>query len=146
FDARGVANRHLVIASTSRAINDAPDIRYGSQPIDGGHLIFNSAQREAFLSRNPELARYVRLFIGSEEYINGGQRWILALQDAEPSERRTADCKAILERVRLFRESSKRAVTRQLASMPADFAFTTIPEAPFLVIPEVSSERREYVP
>src|ERR1019366_7987863 len=40
FDARGVANRHLVVCSTSRAINDAPELRYGSQPIDGGHLIF----------------------------------------------------------------------------------------------------------
>src|SRR3546814_19425915 len=84
--------------------------------------------------------------IGSVEYINGGERWILALQDAQPSEMRAPDVKSILEKVRLFREESSRPVTRELAKVPSSFAFTTIPNAPFLVIPEVSSERREYVP
>jgi len=146
FDAKGVANRHLVIVSTSTEINGAPALRYGSQPIDGGHLIFDSNQRQSFLERNPNLARYVRPFIGSVEYINGGERWILALQDAEPTEMRSSDVKSILEKVRLFREASNRPVTRDLAKSPSTFAFTTIPTTPFLVIPEVSSERREYVP
>lgn len=146
FDARGVANRHLVITGAPSEINGAPELRYGSQPIDGGHLIFDAAQRRIFVERNPNLARYLRPFIGSVEYINGGERWILALQDAEPAEMRTPDVKSVLEKVRLFREGSNRAVTRDLSKSPYSFAFTTIPKGPFLVIPEVSSERREYVP
>ena len=146
FDARSVANRHLVVASTSKPINGAPELRYGSQPIDGGHLIFDRQQRAEFLARNPDLADFVRPFIGSVEYINGGERWILALQDAGPELRRAPDCKAILANVRGFREKSQRQVTRDLAKTPADFAFTTIPKSPFLVVPEVSSERRQYVP
>src|SRR3546814_19893333 len=62
-------------------------------------------------------------FIGSVEYINGGERWILALQDAQPSEMRAPDVKSILEKVRLFREESSRPVTRELATVPASFAF-----------------------
>src|SRR3546814_19214812 len=58
---------------------------------------------------------------------------------------RAPDVKSILEKVRLFREESSRPVTRELAKVPSSFAFTTIPNAPFLVILEVSSERREYV-
>lgn len=146
FDAKGVANRHLVVSSSSSPLNGAPDLRYGSQPIDGGHLIFDAAQRAEFIARNPTMDKYVRPFIGSVEYINGGKRWILALQDAEPAERRLPDCKAALENVRVFREKSSRAVTRELAKNPAEFAFTTIPKSPFLVVPEVSSERRQYVP
>jgi hypothetical protein len=146
FDAQGVANRHLVVAGTSRELNGAPELRYGSQPIDGGHLIFDRSQRTEFLSRNPSLAKFVRPFVGSVEYINGGERWILALQDASPSEMRAPDVKAVLEKVRLFRLESSRPVTRELAKSPAEFAFTTIPKTPFLVVPEVSSERRRYVP
>jgi hypothetical protein len=146
FDARGVANRHLAVTGVSKPINGAREIRYGSQPIDGGNLIFGPEERAQFIERNPTLARYVRPFIGSVEYINGGVRWILALQNAEPNEIRTPDVKRLLEQVRLFRESSSRPVTRELAKTPADFAFTTIPEKDFLVIPEVSSERRDYVP
>ncbi|MFC3173903.1 type IIL restriction-modification enzyme MmeI, partial [Novosphingobium bradum] len=146
FDAKGVANRHLVVRSDSKPINGAPDLRYGSQPIDGGFLIFDATRRSEFLDRNPELEKYVRPFIGSVEYINGGQRWILAMQDATPAERRNHDCKIIFDSVRKFRQDSKRAVTRELANAPAEFAFTTIPKTPFLVVPEVSSERRQYVP
>jgi N-6 DNA Methylase len=146
FDARGVANRHLVVAGTSRELNGAPELRYGSQPIDGGHLIFDNSQRTEFLKRNPTLAEFVRPFVGSVEYINGGERWILALQDASPSEMRAPDVKAVLEKVRLFRLESSRPVTRELAKSPSEFAFTTIPKTPFLVVPEVSSERRRYVP
>src|SRR3546814_11751144 len=36
FDAKGVANRHLVITRTSAEVNGAPELRYGSPPIDGG--------------------------------------------------------------------------------------------------------------
>jgi hypothetical protein len=146
FDARSVANRHLVVSSSSKPINGAPELRYGSQPIDGGHLIFDVNERAEFLSRNPEFEPFVRPFIGSVEYINGGKRWILALQEAGPELRRNADCKAILAKVREFREQSQRPVTRELAKSPADFAFTTIPKSAFLVVPEVSSERRQYVP
>lgn len=146
FDAKGVADRHLVVVGTSREINGAPELRYGSQPIDGGHLIFDAPSRSAFLERNPTLAKYVRPFVGSVEYINGGKRWILALQDASPDEMRAPDVKAMLEKVRKFRLESARPVTRQLAVSPASFAFTTIPKSPFLVVPEVSSERRQYVP
>ncbi len=146
FDARGVANRHLVVKEESRPINGAEKLRYGSQPIDGGHLILGADERSEFLKSNPELERIVRPFIGSEEYINGGMRWILAFQDASPTDLRVPAIKERLARVRASRESSKRAVTRELAKTPAAFAFTTIPAAPYLVIPEVSSERREYVP
>ena len=42
-------------------------------------------------------------------------------------------------------ESSKSA-TRALADFPTEYEVSTVPTLPFLVIPEVSSERREYVP
>ena len=41
FDARGVANRHLVVKEEGRAINGARKLSSGSQPIDGGFLIFD---------------------------------------------------------------------------------------------------------
>lgn len=146
FDARGVANRHLVVREESRPINGAAKLRYGSQPIDGGHLIFDASERAALLQEYPQLTKFVHPFVGSLEYINGGARWILDLHDASPNEMRTPAIKERLARVRAFREASKRSVTRDLAKTPAEFAFTTIPTGPYLVIPEVSSERRDYVP
>lgn len=100
-----------------------------------------------FLQAEPMAEKYLHPFIGSEEFINGGQRWILNLHDAAPEELRSMP--AILERigaVRKMRAESRSKPTQQLAETPTRFHVTVIPDRPFLVIPEVSSERRAYVP
>ena len=51
-----------------------------------------------------------------------------------------------IARVREFRSRSKRKQTLMLADYPTRYNVEVIPTTPFLVIPEVSSERREYVP
>ena len=48
--------------------------------------------------------------------------------------------------VKAFRTQSKRKSTLAIADYPARYNVEVIPAAPFLVVPEVSSERREYVP
>ena len=48
--------------------------------------------------------------------------------------------------VKAKRLSSKSAVTRRLADTPTRFHVTVIPDRSFLVVPKVSSERRDYVP
>ena len=48
--------------------------------------------------------------------------------------------------VRSYREASRSAPTRKLAGTPTLYHVNVIPTAPFLVIPKVSSERRDYVP
>jgi hypothetical protein len=86
-------------------------------------------------------------FIGSEEFINGGERSILFLEEASPQDLRGMPL--VTERVaavRKFRLRSKSEGTRQLADTPIKYHVTIVPDHPFLVIPEVSSERREYVP
>ena len=147
FDAGGLADPHLVVREESRPINEIAALRYGSQPIDNGHMIFGAEERATFLDAEPEAAPYLRPFIGPREYLQGGKRWILALHDAPPDVlARLPGVRERIAAVRDYRFASKRPVTRELASFPTEFAFTTIPTAPFLVIPEVSSERREYVP
>ena len=147
FDVGGLSDSHLTVHGESAPLNGMTPLRYGSQPIDGGHYIFDAGERDAFLEAEPDAAPLLRPFVGAREYLQGGERWILALHDAAPDV--LARLPRVRERIAAVRESrlaSKRAVTRELALFPTAFAFTTIPTAPFLVIPEVSSERREYVP
>lgn len=146
FDA-GQEDRHVVVREEPRPINGAPRIVSGSQPIDGGHYIFDAAQRAAFLLSEPGAEPYLRPFVGAEEYLNGGMRWILALQDASPAALKSMPLvRQRMKQVRAFRSLSKRASTLAIADQPVAYNVTVLPEGPFLVIPEVSSERREYVP
>ena len=84
--------------------------------------------------------------MGSREFINGAERYILSLQKAPPNILRQPEVKERLKLVRDARLESKRLATQELAQTPAEFAFTTIPDSPFLMLPGVSSERRDYVP
>jgi hypothetical protein len=119
----------------------------GSKPIDGGHYIFDRAEREAFVEREPAAEKYLRPYVGSKEYINGGDRWILCLDDAPPEELRRMP--VVMERiaaVKAERLRSPSSPTQELAKTPTRFHVTVIPDRPFLCVPEASSERREYVP
>ena len=85
--------------------------------------------------------------VDAREYLRGGDRWILALQDAVPGT--LARLPAVRQRiaaVRAYRRASKSKPTQRLAETPTLYHVNVVPFAPFLVIPQVSSERREYVP
>lgn len=146
-DASALTNPHVVVREESRPINGLPRLLSGSQPIDGGHLIFDSEERDAFLASEPAATPFLRPFVGAQEFLQGKDRWILALQGASPTELKAMPF--VLERlraVRAFRLGSKRASTLKIADTPTAFNVTVLPETPFLVLPEVSSERRDYAP
>ncbi len=147
FDGGALANPHLVVHEEAHALNGMSRLYTGSQPIDGGHYILDDDGRDALLEECPAAAPYVRPFVGSQEYLNGRSRWLLWLGEAPPELLRNAP--ALRERVAAVRElrrRSKRTSTRALADTPTLFQINLIPTGPFLVVPEVSSERREYVP
>lgn len=147
FDASGLGNRHLVVKEESRPLGDAPKVVIGSKPIDGGHYIFERAEREAFLASEPGAAPFMRPFVGAEEYINGGDRSILFLRDAGPEKIRSMPAVAAkVAAVRKLRLDSPSAGTKALADFPTRFHVTVVPDQPYLCIPSVSSERRPYVP
>ena len=85
--------------------------------------------------------------VGAREYLHGGERWILALHHAPPEVlARLPGVRERIASVRGFRKESKRKSTLRLAATPTLWQVNVIPTTPFLVIPEVSSERREYAP
>ena len=121
---------------------------YGNKPVDDGNLFLNGEkERLEFLAREPQAERFVRRIYGSEEFINGIDRFCLWLKDATPSEWRNLP--AVAERVqavRDFRLKSTKQATVRLADVPYLFAEIRQPQNDFLIIPRVSSENRRYIP
>lgn len=147
FDAGALADPHVIVKESSRPLNSLPKLIIGSKPIDGGHYIFTENEKEDFLASEPEAQQFMRPFIGSREFLNGGDRSILYLGEASP--RLLQGLPMVRERiaaVRLYRGQSDSKPTQALAESPTRYHVNVIPAAPFLVVPEVSSERREYVP
>ena len=147
FDGGALADPHIVVRQESRPINGMPQLFIGSKPIDGGHYILDAAARSELLAECPEAAPFVRPYVGSREYLNGGERYILWLSEARPDLlRREPVLRGRVAAVREFRRRSKSAPTRALAETPTLYHVNVVPDSPFLVVPKVSSERREYVP
>ena len=147
FDAHGLPNAHLTVRAESSPINGARRLITGSKPVDNGNFIFIPEQRKEFLETEPNAARFMRPFVGAWEYLQGRTRWILALHGVSPDV--LTQLPRVRERVaavRKFREDSKSLPTQQLATTPTLYHVNVLPTSPFLVIPQTSSERREYAP
>ena len=147
FDASGLVDSHLTVREESGPINGMGKLVSGSQPIDNGHYIFGEEEHAAFLEAEPDAVPFLRPFVGAREYLQGGERWILALQEVSPGMLKKLPL--VLERmalVRDYRSKSKRKSTLAIADFPTRYNVEVLPTRPFLVVPEVSSERREYVP
>ena len=147
FDASGLKDPHLVVREEARPINGMKRLVTGVQPLEDGNLTFTNRERRAFLAVEPGAACLFRPFPGSREYINGEERWLLHTGDASPSLlRQLPSVVERLRRVAEFRSKSVRATTLALAKYPSCYGVTVVPTAPFLVVPQVSSERRDYAP
>lgn len=137
----------FVVANREKPICPVPEIGIGNKPIDGGHYLFTPEQRDEFLKREPAAAPYFRRWLGADEFLNGYHRWFLWLGDCPPEAlKRMPEAMKRVEAVRKYRLDSKSAPTRKIAPTPTRFHVENMPESDFLVIPEVSSERRVYIP
>lgn len=138
---------NIIVESRTTPLCNVPRMHKGSQPTDGGNLVLSSVERDELISHEPQSARFIKQFLGSDEFLNGKARFCLWLVNATPNELKS--CSQIMSRVaavRSFRLESKKEATRRWAEQPALFTEIRHPSSNYLVIPEVSSEKRRYIP
>jgi len=137
----------VVLKKRSKPICAVPEIRFGNQPIDGGHFILSEDERTELLRREPDAKKFIHPFLGADEFINNIPRYCLWLKDAKPDElRRLPIVMQRVQAVKAFRLESKRQATNDLAATPTQFAFVSHPDSHYLLLPSVSSERRNFIP
>lgn len=138
---------NVFIAERRKPLCAVPEGHMGNQPIDGGNYLFTPEEKEAFLKLEPQATPYFHRWYGAEELLQGKTRYCLYLGECSQSDLdQMPRAKARVQAVRQYRLKSKAALTRKLAQIPAQFHVTNIPQSNFLVIPEVSSSNRAYIP
>ena len=137
----------VFVESRSKPLCDVPEIGIGCQPIDDGQYLFTKEEKEEFLAKEPKAAPYFKAWYGAQEFIYNKPRYCLWLGDCSPHDlRKMPLCRARVEAVREFRLKSRRTATRKLADKPTRFLVENMPKGTYIVMPEVSSEKRRYVP
>ena len=131
-----VEGKSVFIMSRQKPICSVPEIGIGNKPIDGGHYLFTTEERDAFLIKEPKSKNYFRRWIGSDEFINGYERWCLWL--GEEKEDVLKKIPLIWERVQAVRDvrlESKSPPTQKLAEKPTRFHVENMPKSNYLVVP-----------
>ena len=138
---------NIFISSRTKPICNVPQIGIGNKPIDNGNYLFTEDEKNEFLEKEPKAIKWFKKWIGSDEFINGYFRHCLWLGDCPPDElRKMPECMKRVEAVRQFRLKSSSEGTRKLAETPCRFHVENMPDTNYIVIPEVSSEHRKYIP
>ena len=140
--------QNVFIVSRTDSVSAVSKMVKGSQPTDDGNFGIASDELEAFLKAEPQAEKYIRSFVGAEEFINNKKRYCLWLVNAEPHDLR--NCPLVLKRVqavKAFRLKSKKAQTVQDAQKPTLFQEIRQPETGnYLLIPSATSSERKYIP
>ena len=138
---------NVFVESRTKPICNIPTIGIGNKPIDGGFYLFTEEEKDEFLKKEPFAEKWFRPWIGSHEFINRYFRYCLWLGKCPPNElRKMPECMKRVQAVRDFRLASTSAGTVKLADTPTRFHVENMPTGNYIVIPEVSSERRKYIP
>ena len=138
---------NILIESRSKPLCEVPEIGIGNKPIDGGNYLFKKDEMEAFIASEPASALHFKTWYGSDEFINRRPRYCLWLGYCSPSELlKMPNCLKRVEAVRNYRLASPSAGTRKIADKPTRFHVENMPSGTYIVIPEVSSGKRKYIP
>lgn len=124
-----------------------PQMIYGSLLNDGGHLIMSTHEKDALIKSNPASSKFIKRLLGAREFIGGTERWCLYIDDKDLDEAASIiEIRDRLSKVTDARLKSSEKSTRSLASQPHRYYFSAHKNSNSIIIPSVSSERREYVP
>ena len=135
----------IIVEKRAGALHGLSAMDYGNKPTDGGHLLLTTEERERLLGF-AGASRFVRQYVGANEFINADYRYCIWVRD---DEREVAESiPAIAQRIGRVRETRLRSRGSQAlkaAATPHRFVYAPHRDAPCIVIPQHFSERRRYI-
>ena len=139
--------KDVFVGSRQHPLCNVPEIGIGNKPIDGGYYLFEKEEMDEFIMNEPKSSNYFHPYYGAYEFINQKPRYCLWLGDCSPAElRQMPHCMKRVEAVRNYRLSSQSPGTVKLADRPTRFHVENMPKGNYIVIPQVSSQNRRYIP
>jgi hypothetical protein len=137
---------NVFVDRTQQPISDVPAVTTGNVAYDGGNLIISENERLNYLKISSELDKFIRPLTGSKEFIRGERRYCIWI----PDERLLTPTARLAFADRFDAVASSRKSGGKIASnyshVPHRFYMTNESEGSQIIIPRVSSGRREFLP
>lgn len=136
---------NIIVEKLHKSPFNMPHMDFGSMPNDGGNLILSEEEKENLVEEYPLSKQYIKRFMGSQEFIRDEFRYCLWLEN-EKDGREIPPIIARIEKCYQERNNSKRKATNKLAELSYKFGEIRYQPTDAIIVPAVSSERREYIP
>lgn len=134
-----------IVSKNTKTPKELPKLCFGCMPYDGGNLLMNAQEFKTFSEEYPNDTHFIKRIFGSEEFIKDIFRYCLWIDDQELTEaKKNPIINQRIEATRLSRLKSDCGA--ELAERPHQFREHPKLNKDKIIIPRVSSERREYIP
>lgn len=149
-----IKGKTLYVEPCNISISGFPEMIKGSSPVDNKNLLLTEEDKKMFLGKYPQIAPYIKSYIGADEFVNGKPRFCFYFpnnkefaQSIFPSlVANIPELKQRLDAVRDFRQNSSKAATRNYADTPYLFIERKYRCKKSIVVPQTGSEKRKYLP
>lgn len=138
---------NTIVGKRNKPFINVATMDYGSKATDGGYLILDTFEKNALLETYSEAERFIKRYVGSDDFINADERYCIWIEDHEKEEAYAIpEIKRRIDAVKVMRLSSKKAATRKDAERTYQLAERRYNDSACILVPRVSSENREYIP
>lgn len=142
-----VEGSNTIVSKRSLPFSNLPAMTYGNKAVDNGYLILSDEEKNELIEECPLASAYIKKLVGSVEFIRGKSRWCLWIDDTSVKKAMTIpSIKSRVGNVKKFRLQSKKKATQHDAEFPYKFGEVRYNGSHSIIIPRVSSDRREYIP
>lgn len=137
---------NIIVEGSYEPLQDFPPMEVKNMTYDGGHLVFNDDERKKMLEEEPGIERYIIKLQSGSDFIENKVRYTFWIENDEIEDALTYNqIKLRVDKVKKYREDCG-DVARSLARVPYQFRFPKRAKDHFIIIPIVTSEKREYLP
>lgn len=142
-----IEGNDIIVSKRQIPLSSIATLNYGNMPIDNGELNIDESEKNSIIEQYPLSKKFIRKMVGGYEFLNDINRWCLWINDNEIEEAKKIP--PILEKIlkcEKYRKTSGRQTTINLANKPHRFGEIRQPNKNYIIVPKVSSNRREYIP
>lgn len=138
---------NIIVKKLQNPLSNFPEMNFWSMANDWWYLLLNEQEKKELIKSNPESTILVKKFIWSQEFINNSDKYCLWISDDHKNIAYSIpNIKYRIEKCEEIRKNSKRWATNKLANVPYKFWEIRFCNTSSIIIPRVSSERRNYIP
>lgn len=137
---------NIFIEKRTTPLSKLPEMNQGNIPLENGHLRLSGDEKNKIVKEFPESHKLFVKVSGSQELINGIERWCLWISDKNL--KLALSIKPIRDRIELVKKFREKGAENAKACLnrPHQFCMLNTAKKNLIVVPIVSSIKREYLP